>query len=486
MGMVLPGAFRVGPDLTLRPNLVSHVDYTAGAAVHAHLPHSPRGALERRNACQRARLRLHPPDEPFRRGRVTGYAEALAQVASVRPLDARTVRVVLRSRYARLAQPLSVRAPGACARRRRLRHGVERRGSTTRGPGARSEAAPSSSGAGSAAVRSRSSATRATGEADRRISTGSCSGSGMQRTSESIEGLRRGELDLVHGLLLSVDETREVRQLAGVRVQSVPGPGWDHLEFRVRLRVIRPCATSSCGGRSRMRSTETALVRARVRGADRRDAVTESAFFATTSRLLPAELERSPLRPGRVAPAAQAGGLPPRRGRNLRLRGGAALAAGVHDAGQPSARRRCGSFRSSCGGRGSRSCPAFAALRPAVRARSCRAATSTSRSSRGFTTATSRAMSTILALRRQPELHRLLPAPRRPRPRRGGARTRRRPARARAQQNRRAGCARRAAAPPLPQAVDRRREVDASGATLRSGRAVDPLVGAENWWLARR
>ena len=51
---------------------------------------------------------------------------------------------------------------------------------------------------------------------------------------EAIEGLRRGELDLVHGLPLTVDETRKVRQLAAIRVQSVPGPGWIHLELRVR------------------------------------------------------------------------------------------------------------------------------------------------------------------------------------------------------------------------------------------------------------
>ncbi len=98
------------------------------------------------------------------------------------------------------------------------------------------------------------------------------------------EGLRRGEIDLVHGLPLSVDETREVRQLAGVRVQSVTGPGWDHLEFRVRPPG-HPALRNKLVRRAIAHAIDrTALVRAQVPAADRRNAATDSAVFATSSR----------------------------------------------------------------------------------------------------------------------------------------------------------------------------------------------------------
>ena len=81
-----------------RPSLVSHVELHEEAAVHAHVPHPPRGALERRGPGHRAGLRLHAtrafrkylPDDP----------ETPRDVAASVSLDAKTVRVVLRSRFA--------------------------------------------------------------------------------------------------------------------------------------------------------------------------------------------------------------------------------------------------------------------------------------------------------------------------------------------------------------------------------------------------
>ncbi len=94
----------LGPDLTLRPQLVSGVEIHEEASVHAHVPHPSRGSVERPTACYCARLRLHP------RGHREGDAPRTpthstirdnhGSVHSIRVLDAKTVRVVLRTRAA--------------------------------------------------------------------------------------------------------------------------------------------------------------------------------------------------------------------------------------------------------------------------------------------------------------------------------------------------------------------------------------------------
>ncbi len=95
---VLEAPFDVGPDLTWRPRLVSHVDVHEEAALHADVPHSSRRALERWCSGHRGRL----SSSPYRAAREYRSARRLfrSKVRSVRALDAKTVRVVLRSRFA--------------------------------------------------------------------------------------------------------------------------------------------------------------------------------------------------------------------------------------------------------------------------------------------------------------------------------------------------------------------------------------------------
>lgn len=280
MGAVLPGAYRVGPGLELRPNLVSRVDvtksppYTLTYHIRPEARWSDGTPVSARDFVFTHRTTLSAADEL--------YAEYLEQVAGVRALDARTVRVVLRSRFGAwrrlfpyvLPQHALAGADFSSVWNERIHDPRTGRpiGSGPflvrrwdRGREITFERNPRYWGARPAYL-------------DRLVLRFRSS------NERSIEGLRRGELDLVHGLPLSADETREVRQLAGVRVQSVPGPGWDHLEFRVR-----PPGHPALGNKLVRRAIahaidRTALVRAQLPAADRRNAASDSAVFATTSR----------------------------------------------------------------------------------------------------------------------------------------------------------------------------------------------------------
>ncbi len=96
---VLAGAFEVTPGATFRRQSSSRgATHHSEGALHAHLPHPPGGAVERRRPGQRAGLRLHPPSAQAISG--PGVPDAQRRVRSVRTIDAKTVRVVLRERYA--------------------------------------------------------------------------------------------------------------------------------------------------------------------------------------------------------------------------------------------------------------------------------------------------------------------------------------------------------------------------------------------------
>ena len=283
MGMVLPGAFRIDRDLTLRPHLVSHVEFTTKApfTLTYHIrpearwsdgtPVSARDFVFTHETSHSAGVELHAV-----------YAAALAQVASVRPLDARTVRVVLRSRFGgwRLLFPyvLPAHALAGADFAKVWNDGFDdpRTGRPI--------------GSGPFLVRRWERGREITFERNPRYWRGRLPY--LDRLvlrfsfGLAIEGLRRGELDLVHGLPFSVDEAREVRQLApDVRVQLGPGGAtWEHLAFRVKAPG-HPALRNKLVRRAIAHAIDKpTLARAVLGEAEGRNAVTDSIVFATTNR----------------------------------------------------------------------------------------------------------------------------------------------------------------------------------------------------------
>jgi peptide/nickel transport system substrate-binding protein len=284
MGAVLPGAFRVGSDLRLRPNLVSRVDYTTAPPFtftyhirpEAHwsdgTPVSSRDFVFTHRMSLSAGVELH-----------AGYEEMVTQVKSIRPLDARTVRVVLRSRFDGWRRLFPYVLPEhALAGADFGSVWNERFDDPHTGRPI---------GSGPWLVRGWERGRAITLERNPRYWRGRSAF--LDRLvlrfrmpiKDALEGLRRGELDLVHGLALSVDETREARQLAGlgIRVQFEVGPGWDHLEFRLgpgghpalRNKLVRRAIAHAID--------KAALLGAQVPPAYRRNAATDSAVFPTNS-----------------------------------------------------------------------------------------------------------------------------------------------------------------------------------------------------------
>ena len=282
MRTVLPGAYQIGPGLELRPNLVSRVDvtkrppFTLTYRIRPEARWSDGTPVSARDFVFTHRTSLAAGDE-FDEAAMAG----LAQIASVRALDARTVRVVLRSRFGRWRGLFPAVLPqhalaGAAfgsvwndrihdpATGRPIGSGPFLVQGWTRGRELVLVRNPRYWGVRSARL-------------DRLVLRFFTS------IEESIEGLRRGELDLVHGLALSVGEARAVRQL-GVSVQSVPGPAWEHLELRVRPPG-HPALRNPLVRRAIAHAIDrTALVRTVVSDADRRDTASDNTVFSPTSR----------------------------------------------------------------------------------------------------------------------------------------------------------------------------------------------------------
>jgi peptide/nickel transport system substrate-binding protein len=283
MGLVLPGAFRAGPGPTLRPNLVSHVDYTRAPpfTLTYHIrrearwsdgtPVSSRDFVFTHETSRSAGDEVHP-----------AYAEALEQVVSVRALDVRTLRVVLRSRYADWRRLFPYVLPAHALA------GADF--STVWNERIHDPRTGRPIGSGPFLVRGWQRGRELTFERNPRYWGARLAHLDrlvfrfLKDPEEAIEWLRQNELDVVHGLPLSDSLVRELRQLSGVEVQSSPGPSWEHLALRVQ-----PPGHPALGNKLVRRAIahaidKTALVRAVIGERDRRDAVSDSAFFDTTSR----------------------------------------------------------------------------------------------------------------------------------------------------------------------------------------------------------
>ncbi len=283
MQTVLPGAFRIGPRLELRPNLVSSVDVTKTPpfTLTYHIrpearwsdgkPVSARDFVFTHRTSLAAGVEFYAVD-----------ADVRALIAGVRALDAKTVRVFLRSRFGGwrrlfpyvLPQHALARADFGSVWTDRIHDPANGR----------------PIGSGPFLVREWTRGHELVLERNRRYWGDRPAYLDRLRLrfftsiEEPIEGLRRGELDLVHGLPLSVGEAREVRQLAGVSVQSVPGLGWEHIELRVRPPG-HPALRNPLVRRAIARAIDrSALVRTVLPAADRRGAASESAAYWPMSR----------------------------------------------------------------------------------------------------------------------------------------------------------------------------------------------------------
>jgi peptide/nickel transport system substrate-binding protein len=285
MGAVLPGAFRVGPDLALRPYLVSHVEvkktppFTLTYHIRPEARWSDGTPVSAADFVFTHKASLTAGDDLF-----GGYAVGLAQVADVRALDLKTVRVVLRSRYGGWRNLFPYVLP------KHALAGADFGFVFNEGIDDPRTGRPI--GSGPWLVRGWERGRAITFERNPRFWEGRPAYLARlvlrfrMSNEEAIEGLRRGELDLVHGLVYTVDETREARRLAGVRVrvQFKAGSGWDLLSFRVRapghpalrIKLVRRAIAHAID--------RAALVRAQVPAADRRNAAIDSAQFATSSR----------------------------------------------------------------------------------------------------------------------------------------------------------------------------------------------------------
>ena len=407
---------RSRPDVAAEPRLACGGD--EDAAVHAHVPHPSRGSLERRNACQRRDFvfthKTSRSDGVSHTGTRTTWSGSPTFARSIADREGGAPRALRR-----LAPAIPVRAPGACARRRRFRHGVERGINDPERAPDRKRAFPG------AELGSR--------PRDHVVRNPRYWGpTGVSRPArvpipaprtEAIEGLRQGELDLVHGMRVSAGQARAFRQLKGISVQSDPGLlGGPRFS---RSPSGRSSAWRKAGApgdracdRQRPLSSRRTSPRSTVaaRGAT---APSSPPSAATTGRTGAATVTT---RPSRTACSSGPVAASDRR-RYLRLPWRKALLARVHDRRRRRPRGGTADLDGTAAARRRRAHPTVRAVRAAVRTWGG-AATSISYSPPGARNPTSGEMNTILKCGGTPELDRLLPAPRHPGHRRGGPGTR--------------------------------------------------------------
>jgi peptide/nickel transport system substrate-binding protein len=279
MSLVLRGAFAIGPGFTWRPDLVTSVDVTRRApfTLTYHIRPEARWSdgvpiTARDFAFTFSTLRTLPEvdREPLH----------LDFVRSVRQVDVKTVRVILRSRLAgwhglfstvlphhalrgedfsavwqdRLHDPKTGRAIGS---------GPFVVGSWERGRSLTFVRNARYWGPHQAYVD--------------RIVLRFCRA--CSEGSELVTWLRTGELDLVMALGVPEDFVQEVRRLPGVRVRVAPGPLWEHIDIRVE-RGGHPALERKGVRRALLYGIDRAAI-ARIYGAESEPS--QSAIFLSSS-----------------------------------------------------------------------------------------------------------------------------------------------------------------------------------------------------------
>ena len=253
MRLAFRGAFRVGPDFRYQLDLLARAEYTTTPpyTLTFHIrrdarwsdgaPITARDFVFTHKAIRSVRKEMWEPD-----------AAAWSIVRSTRAVDAKTVKVVLRGRFAswrglfphvlpahvfqgedfskiwleRLHDPKTGRPIGSGPF---LVAAWERGDSVTFVRNARYWKRPA--------------------YLDRLVLRfcRQCGAAG----AEQLELLRDGEIDLIRSIQLTGEQVRELRGLPGVRVLARPGASWEHIDIRMGLGDIPPSSGSSCAARSR-------------------------------------------------------------------------------------------------------------------------------------------------------------------------------------------------------------------------------------------
>jgi peptide/nickel transport system substrate-binding protein len=235
MHLVFRGAFRVRPDMVYEPDLLTRAEYTTTApyTLTFHIrpdarwsdgvPITARDFVFTQRAIRSVVKEIWEPDLSF-----------LGMVRSVRAVDARTVKVVLRSRFAgwRALFPYVMPAHAldgedfATALLDRL-HNPKTGRPIGSGPFL---VADWQRGRTLTFVRNPRYWKRPA-HLDRLILR-----FWDQRTSslgeEQLELLRNGDVDLIRSIGLTGEQVRELRRHPGVKVLARPGASWEHIEIR--------------------------------------------------------------------------------------------------------------------------------------------------------------------------------------------------------------------------------------------------------------
>ena len=472
---VLPPAFALAPDFTSRPTLVSKVTFTRTppftltytirpeARWSDGVPVTARDFLFTHRA-----IREYRPDDVHR-----------TYVRSVRAVDAKTVRVVLRSRYAGwrrlfwLVLPQHALAGEDLARiwtdgienpktGRPIGSGPFLVGDWERGKQLTLVRNPNYWGPHKAYL-------------DRlivRFCQASCL---APLPAEVLESMRTGAVDFTYAR--DTEIVPDLRRIRGTTVRLHRTNGWEHLDFRL-----------GSGGHPALRSK---LVRqALAYSIDRAEIVRQlwgeidptyrplhSAVLFRNDRRYAAELGRLRLPAGARAPPARARRLPPRCRRHLRVRGRAPLVPLLHVAHEgASAWSRAHAASAPQGRDRGRALVRTRALRPDIRGRLRRRVIRMDRRRR-------LRRQGHLRLRWEPKLHRLLPEAGHGRPRPGRQDPRRRPARPRPQPGGPTAGQGRPRDSALPDSLGARVPGHATETSLP--RPTNLFWNAENWWLDR-
>lgn len=236
MSLALRGAFAVGPGFTWRYDLVSRVDATTTAPFTLVYRIRPEARWsDGRPVTAEDFVFTHETLKRLPLAERDGLG--LEFVRGVQPLNAKTVRVVLRARWGGWRQLFSNVLPSHALRGEEFvsvwLHGIDN--PKTGRP----------IGTGPFLVAERERGRSVTFMRNPRywgphrayldgIELRFCSSNCADPVVEQIALLRGGDVDLVSFLGPSAEQLRQFRQAAGVRVLSTTGPLWEHLDIRVQ------------------------------------------------------------------------------------------------------------------------------------------------------------------------------------------------------------------------------------------------------------